>query len=113
MVVRDYREIEAKDVAEPGAEDVRIRQVITRREGAPHFTMRVFDVAPGGYTPFHTHEWEHEVFVLEGEGVVVSEQGEHALTSGTTVFVPGGETHNFRNTGPDVLRFICLIPNPE
>jgi len=113
MVVRDYQEVELRDIEEPGAEGVRIRQVITKREGAPHFTMRVFDVAPGGYTPFHEHDWEHEVFVLEGEGVVVSEQGEHPLASGVTVFVSGGEMHNFRNTGSDVLRFICLIPNPE
>ena len=113
MVVRDYREVEQKPVGESGAERVRIREVITKREGAPHFTMRVFDVEPGGYTPFHAHDWEHEVFVLEGEGVVVSEEGEYPLAHGTIVFVPGGESHNFRNTGSGVLRFICLIPNPE
>jgi len=29
---------------------------------------------------------------------------------GSTIFVPGGEMHQLRNTGQEVLRFICLIP---
>ena len=32
--------------------------------------MRQFELAPGGHTPRHTHAHEHEVFVLEGAGVV-------------------------------------------
>jgi mannose-6-phosphate isomerase-like protein (cupin superfamily) len=27
------------------------------------------------------------------------------------ILVPGNEMHQFRNTGPGVLRFICLIPH--
>ncbi|HSJ53691.1 MAG TPA: cupin domain-containing protein [Anaerolineae bacterium] len=32
------------------------------------------------------------------------------LAHGTSVFVPGGEMHQFRNTGDEVLRFLCLVP---
>ena len=28
----------------------------------------------------------------------------------STVFVPGGDMHQFKNTGDGVLRFICLVP---
>jgi len=46
------------------------REVITADDGAPNFCMRVFDVEPGSSTPSHAHDWEHEVFILAGKGVV-------------------------------------------
>ena len=62
--------------------------------------MRQFEVAPGGYTPKHSHPYEHEVFVLEGNGVVLEGDREHTLKPGDVVFVVPGEVHQFRNTGP-------------
>jgi quercetin dioxygenase-like cupin family protein len=104
--VRDFREVEA----EPTAEGVTMRVVIGPEEGAPFFNMRVFEVQPGHASPYHNHWWEHEVFVLSGEGVVRTEQGNTSIRHGSTVFVPGGEMHQFQNTGDGVLRFLCLVP---
>ena len=104
--VQDFRDVEAK----PEIEGVMMRVVIGPDEGAPYFTMRVFDVEPGHSTPHHSHWWEHEVFVLSGEGVVKTEDGYVHIGQGSTVFVPGGEMHQFQNRGDSVLRFICLIP---
>jgi len=104
--VRDFREIEA----EPTGEGVTIRVVIGPGEGAPFFNMRVFEVQPGHASPYHNHWCEHEVFVLSGEGVVKTEQGNTPIHHGSTVFVPGGEMHQFQNAGEGVLRFLCLVP---
>jgi len=101
------------DVAEQqaeGIEGVTVRWVINDTDGAPHFAMRVFDVQPGCSTPYHNHWWEHEVYVLAGEGVAVQESGETPISTGSVILVEGDEMHCFRNTGDDVLRFICLIP---
>jgi quercetin dioxygenase-like cupin family protein len=106
--VRDFRDVEGQEELE----GVTMRVVIGPDQGAPYFIMRVFDVEPGRASPHHSHWWEHEVFVLSGEGVVETDQGEIPVGHGSTVFVPGGEMHQFRNTGDDVLRFICLIPQP-
>jgi len=111
MIVRDYTEVEAK--AADGAEGVSVRWVIGKEEGAPYFAMRVFDVQPGCTTPYHRHWWEHEVFVLGGEGLVKGADGARPLAPGTIVFVPGDEQHQFINTGQSVLQFICVIPHPE
>ena len=43
-----------------------LRPLITKAEGAPRFAMRVFTLEPAGHTPYHAHEWEHEVYVLAG-----------------------------------------------
>jgi quercetin dioxygenase-like cupin family protein len=104
--VQDFRDVDAQ----PAYDGVTMRTVIGPDEGAPHFNMRVFELEPGRVSPHHGHWWEHEVFVLSGQGVVRTEQGDVPIGHGSTVFVPGGEMHQFRNTGDGVLRFICLVP---
>ncbi len=54
-----------------GAHGTSVRWLITEKDGAEHFAMRLFEMNPGGQSPHHSHEWEHEVFVLEGECLVV------------------------------------------
>jgi quercetin dioxygenase-like cupin family protein len=104
--VQDFRDVEAQEAME----GVTMRVPIGPDDGAPFFNMRVFEVQPGTATPHHGHWWEHEVFVLSGQGVVRTDQGEVPISHGSTIFVPGGEMHQFRCTGEDVLRFICLVP---
>ena len=38
---------------------------------------------------------------------------ESPLREGIVVYVPGDEMHQFVNTGPEVLRFICVVPHTE
>lgn len=110
MFIRNYRDVVAEDVEE-NAQGVTVRWVISQEDGAPNFVMRVFGLDLDGYTPFHEHEWEHEVFVLSGEGVVLNAQGtENPIRKGDIVFIPGNEKHQFKNTGEQLLEFICLIP---
>lgn len=95
-----------------GAVGARSRCLIGEQDGAPSFTMRQFEIAPGGCTPKHTHGYEHEVFVLDGSAVVLLGDREHPLRPGTAVFVPPGQLHQFCNTGSVPLKFLCLIPHP-
>ena len=106
MKVRNFREV-AADTEIPG---VALRIVISAEE-APRFSMRVFEVAAGASTPFHTHDWEHEVFVLSGRGEVRGADGQRQLSANDAVFVPPGEEHCFTNTGDEVFRFVCCIPH--
>ena len=89
------------------------RDVITAADGAPNFCMRVFDVEPGSTTPSHTHDWEHEVFILSGEGMVEGAKGKTPIGPGSVVFIAPNEHHCFINNGGETLRFICLIPLQE
>ena len=66
---------------------------------------------PAGYTPRHSHPYEHEVFVLEGDGVVLEGDAEHPFTAGDVIFVTPDEVHQFRNTGTRPLKFLCMVPN--
>ena len=104
--VRDFQGVEAQ----PAVDGVTMRVVIGPEQGAPYFNMRVFEVQPGYATPYHSHWWEHEVFVLSGKGVIRTEQGDLPVRYGSTILIPGGEMHQFQNTGDELLRFICLVP---
>lgn len=98
----------------PGVEGVTIRWMIGQRDGAPNFAMRVIEVEAGHNTPFHSHDYEHEVFVLAGEGVIRDANGgEHPIAPGSTVFINPNEEHGFYNTGSQTLQFICLVPHVE
>ncbi len=110
MKVIQYSEPEATEFNGDIVKDVKGRVVIGKDDGAENFCMRVFTVAPGGFTPKHTHEWEHEIFVHQGEGLVFREGNYQKITAGSVIFVPGMEEHHFKNEGDEDLVFVCLIP---
>jgi quercetin dioxygenase-like cupin family protein len=87
-----------------------MRELITDRDGAPNFSMRVFDIQPGASTPFHRHEWEHEVFILAGSGLVRTEEKATPFQAGDSVFIAPGEHHCFVADAGSAVRFICVIP---
>jgi len=111
MKVNSYKEVEKKAVDMPGASGCTVRWLVSESDGAPNFAMRRFEVAPGGYTPRHSHPYEHEVYVLEGDGVVYEGDEEHAITAGDVIFVTPGDVHQFRNTGQVPMKFLCMVPN--
>ena len=115
MKVANSEKVPAQPVEE-GAQGTTIRWLISKESGAPNFAMRLFEVAPGGYTPNHHHAWEHEVFILSGRGAVYTSKEATAisvqpLVPGTAVLVEPQEEHQFRNTGDEPLRMLCLIPH--
>jgi quercetin dioxygenase-like cupin family protein len=113
MKLKHYSEIELEPVEMDGAKGAHIRWLISEKDGAPNFAMRMFEVEAGGFTPYHGHSWEHENYILEGEGVLVTEEGEKPFKPGDIIYVPPMYKHSYKNTGVGVLKFLCLIPNPE
>jgi quercetin dioxygenase-like cupin family protein len=112
MKVVQCQQVSTSPVESDGAEGCRMCCLIGPDDAAPSFSMRQFELAPGGHTPRHAHAHEHEVFVLEGAGVVLAGDREHPLRAGTAVFVAPNEVHQFRNTGTGPLKFLCMIPHP-
>jgi quercetin dioxygenase-like cupin family protein len=98
------------EVAEQGAVGTRVRWLLTAEQGAKTCSMRLFEVEPEGYTPFHSHPWEHEVYVLEGEGEVRGGAKVRRFSGGDVIFIPAGERHQLKNAGSATVKFLCLIP---
>jgi mannose-6-phosphate isomerase-like protein (cupin superfamily) len=87
------------------------RFVLTADDGCPRYALRLMEWVPNGHTPYQRHKEEHEMFVLEGEAVVVGEGNkETKLRAGDALYIPPCEYHQIRNVGSGLLRIICTIP---
>ncbi len=111
MVVRNQEDVETVTYSDE-SKGVEMRPLITQRDGAPRFGMRVFALAAEGYTPYHAHAWEHEVYILAGSGTVRGVDGARSLRAGDSVFLAPFEEHQFR-AGEQGLRFICCVPHHD
>lgn len=110
MKLINYKKVKAEKIDDPQAKDASIRWAISKEDGAPNFALRVPEIEPGGYTPYHSHEWEHEIFIKKGSGKLVWEGKSFPLKEGDVIFIPGGEKHQFLNNSRGILEFICIIP---
>ncbi len=94
-----------------GARGVYKQIPLSKADGVPTFSFRVFTIEPGGYTPLHRHPFEHMNYIIEGNGVLVGEDGEKAVKKGDFVLVLPGELHQFKNTADtENLVLICAVP---
>ncbi len=108
--VAHYTQIAAKEFG-PTAPGTSIRVLINdENEGAPVYNMRMLEVKKGGNTPDHSHPYEHENFVIEGNGKVMIDGEWFDLKPGDVVFVPPNVRHQYRNSGNTILRFLCSVP---
>lgn len=111
MRVQQANDVPQKPVEMEGAEGCQVQILVGEEDRAPNFVMRQFEVAPGGHTPRHFHPYEHEVYIVEGEGIVVDGDLERPLRQGDVLFVAPDDVHQFKNTSDQPLKFLCLIPN--
>ena len=110
MKIAHLHEIPSETVEMDGARECKVQLAVSPRDGAPHFAMRVFEIAPGGHTPLHHHPYEHEIFVMEGAGTVWRDGAEVPLKPGDVLYIPADEKHQFQNHAGKPFKFMCLIP---
>ena len=110
MKLTHFNNVTLEDVSVEGAKDVKIRWLISEKDNAQNFALRMFELEPGGFTPYHIHNWEHEVFILQGTGLLVTADGEKVFQQWDVIYTDPNMYHQFRNSGDTVLRFLCAIP---
>ncbi|MFH1491160.1 MAG: cupin domain-containing protein [Pseudomonadota bacterium] len=93
-----YMDQEPEKVDADGAKDAVIRHILTERDGAPNFNFRVLTIEAGGLSPNHSHPWEHEFFVLSGEGIGEVDHKEAKVKQGDVILVPPDVQHCFKAT---------------
>lgn len=110
-VIRNIDEVERVDVQMEGVSGATMAIMVGRADGAPNFALRQFVVEPGGHTPRHSHDYEHEVYVVSGRGDVLLEGERRPIRAGDVIYVPAHEEHQFRaHEEGDGLRFLCAVP---
>lgn len=112
MKITNLERIGKAKMTMEGAKDTWKQVPLSKEDGVPNFSFRVFTIMPGGHTPYHTHDSEHMNYFISGEGVVVTESGdERPVKKGDFVLVLPGEKHQYRNASPgEPLVMICAVP---
>lgn len=111
MKIKYFNEVAAVEIKIEGVKGVKKRLLLGPNDGTPSFAMRLFEIEPEGHTPYHTHPYEHEVFILEGEGELITAEGSYKLTKGMALLIPPSEGHQFKASKSSKLLFLCMVPN--
>jgi len=110
-LVRRAADVTYDDVG--AADGMRKGVLVSDTDGAPHFAIRRFTLAPGAEVPRHTNEVEHEQYVLDGEYTVGLDDEEVTVRAGDSLFIPAGVVHWYRNDGDEEGAFLCAVPNGD
>lgn len=79
-----------------------------------HFSLIEQVIPPGFESPWHVHRSEDESFyVLEGEMVVILEEGPCRLQAGDFAFGPRGIPHGFRIEGDKPARILLMTTGSD
>ncbi len=109
-VIRNLRDTARKPVDMPGVKGATMAVMVGREHGAPNFALRQFVLEPGGHSPHHSHDYEHEVYIVEGSGTVLLNGRQNPIKAGDVVFVPADHEHQFRAAEAGGMTFLCLVP---
>ena len=94
-----------------GAEGAYKQIPLSRKDGVPTFSFRVFTIEPRGHTPFHQHQFEHMNYVIEGNGILLTEHKKYEVKKGDFALVLPGEKHQFLNNSENRdFVIICAVP---
>ena len=110
MIIKKKKSFDPQIKEDEEMKGVKFYPMLTAGDGTPNFAMRLFEIDPGGYTPRHRHEWEHEVYIVGGEGYVVAGEEKTWVEKDDFIFVEPSELHQFL-AGEDGLSMICVVPN--
>ena len=110
MLIRKTDPATTTPVDMDGVKDTSMQIMVGRSDGAPTFAMRHFVVQAGGHTPHHQHDYEHEVYIVEGTAEAECDGETAQVTAGDVLYVPANALHQFRNNSEATMRFLCLVP---
>lgn len=112
MKIVSLSDVEQQAVQMEGARDAFKQVPVSREDGSPTVSFRVFTIQPGGYTPYHRHPYEHVNYIIAGKGELVQESGEtRELAEGDFALVLPNEKHQYRNTSnTEPMVMICAVP---
>ena len=105
--VNDLKNIEFSG---PLVRNASMKVLVSPEEGWKDHVMRVVELGIDGYSPKHSHPWQHINYVLEGKGELEIDGKITLISVGSYAYVPENALHQFRNVGQDIFKFICIVP---
>ena len=73
-------------------------------------TMGIAEIPPGEQLSLHSHAQAETYYILAGDGFVLLDGAEYAVTAGSVVFIPGDVVHTIGARGYQVLKMVYSFP---
>ena len=89
------------------------QHIVTAAAGATSIFLGQQWLQPGDRVLLHTHPCEEALMFLSGHGEATLGAETVAIGAGTSLFIPAGVVHGFRNTGAEQLHVVIVFPVPR
>ena len=112
MKITNLDKVDKTKMTMDGAKDTYKQIPISKNDGTPTVSFRVFTIEPGGHTPYHFQAFEHINYIISGNGALVTETGvEHPVKKGDFALILPDEIHQFKNkSAAEPFIVICAVP---
>lgn len=97
----------------PSPSGLPTQHLVSARDGARNLFVAQQWLQPGERVLLHTHPVEEALTFLAGSGEATLGAERLPIAAGTSLYVPAGLPHGFRNTGRDTLHVIFAFPLPH
>jgi mannose-6-phosphate isomerase-like protein (cupin superfamily) len=92
----------------------RTTPLVTRAIGSTSFITGITEFDPGVAIPFHRHNCQESVMLLEGSAMLDIDGVELPLVPHDCTFIPAGADHRFRNLSRDKpMKILWIYASPE
>jgi putative monooxygenase len=81
--------------------------------GAEQLLTGMTLIPPATAIPWHTHDHEEFILVVEGRASFETENGPTSVQALDATFVPAGVAHRYVNSGTKPLRILWVYPSPH
>ena len=103
--IKNLEDLESINLKED-EENIEKKLLIGEKDGATNFEMKLFTIGPNGYSEHHTHDWDHEIFILNGEGILKSKNKDYNISQGDCIYIKPKEEHQIQNPYDKDLKYI-------
>ncbi|MDO9630074.1 MAG: cupin domain-containing protein [Acholeplasmataceae bacterium] len=109
-MIKNINDLKNIDFTGPLVKNASMKVLVSKEDGWNDHVMRIVELDKDGYSPKHSHPWPHINYFLEGNGELEIDGIITPVTTGNYAFVPENTLHQFRNTGINTFKFICIVP---
>ncbi|KMO86255.1 hypothetical protein AB840_09105 [Megasphaera cerevisiae DSM 20462] len=113
MYITNLDTIKSAEVPQTGKAGIPIsvKWLLGEPEGAPNYELRYLTFPVHASTLYHKHAWEHEVFIVKGQGILKTRHDEILLKDHDAILILPGEEHQLLNRSEtDTFDIICVVP---
>jgi mannose-6-phosphate isomerase-like protein (cupin superfamily) len=103
--LRAVREQEREAIA---TGDRTFKLLVNQEAGASRVTQ-FLGVIPPGRAAMHHHSYEEAIYIIEGEGRVVTVSASAPFSAGASIYLPRGVSHSLENTGAASVRLLGVF----